>query len=63
MSDPTTGSEEWLEQIRRKAGAIKYGQLTLTIHDGRVVQLEVSEKTRFSSTTAQNHTDNPWQSM
>ena len=43
------GLEEALRTIREKAAALPFGTLTLTIHDGRVTQLEVSEKRRFGS--------------
>lgn len=38
---------EWVDQLKQRAASLKYGQVTVTIHEGRVVQLEVSEKTRF----------------
>ncbi len=43
------GLEEALRVIREKAAALPFGTLTLTIHDGRVTQLEVAEKRRFAS--------------
>ena len=43
------GLEEALRTIREKAATLPFGTLTLTIHEGRVTQLEVSEKRRFAS--------------
>lgn len=43
------GLEEALRVIREKAPALPFGTLTLTIHEGRVTQLEVNEKRRFAS--------------
>jgi hypothetical protein len=40
-------SENWIEIIRRKVGAMRYGSVQLTIHDGRVTQVEATEKTRL----------------
>ncbi len=37
-----------LRAIRDKAGAIRFGTITLTLHDGKPTQLEVSEKQRFT---------------
>ena len=40
-------SEPWVEIIRRKVGAMRFGSVQLTIHDGRVTQVEATEKTRL----------------
>ena len=40
-------SEPWIEIIRRKVGAMRFGSVQLTIHDGRVTQVESTEKTRL----------------
>ena len=40
-------SETWIEIIRCKVGAMRYGSVQLTIHDGRVTQVEATEKTRL----------------
>ena len=39
--------EEVLGAIREKAGLIRFGTITLTLHEGRPTQLEFSEKKRF----------------
>ena len=39
--------EPWIEIIRRKVGAMRFGSVQLTIHDGRVTQVESTEKTRL----------------
>ncbi len=51
QSHATAGAliEEALDAIRDKAGAIRFGTITLTLHEGRVTQLEISEKKRFQS--------------
>jgi len=41
--------EEALRVIREKADSLRFGTITLTIHDGRLTQLEVTEKRRFGS--------------
>ena len=43
------GLEEALRATREKADALLFGTLTLTVHEGRVTQLNVSEKRRFAS--------------
>ena len=37
-----------LAQVRRALEGLRYGTITLTVQDGVVVQLERSEKLRFS---------------
>jgi len=37
-----------LEQIATAIQQIRYGSVELTIHDGRVVQIETRAKTRFA---------------
>lgn len=39
--------DEALRVVREKADQVRFGTITLTIHDGRLTQLEVSEKRRF----------------
>ena len=58
MTDPTdapneavhSGPEEALAAIRDCLRRIRFGSIALTIHDGRVVQLDVTEKKRLSPT-------------
>ena len=35
------------EDIKRKAGELQYGSITITLHDGKIVQVETSSKTRY----------------
>ena len=41
--------EEALRVVREKADQVKFGTITLTIHEGRLTQMEVTEKRRFAS--------------
>ncbi|HWU03350.1 MAG TPA: YezD family protein [Novosphingobium sp.] len=38
---------ESLENVREALQTIRYGSIALTIHEGRVVQIDVTEKRRF----------------
>jgi hypothetical protein len=38
-----------LEQIRQAIEGLRYGQITIVIHDGSVVQIDRTEKRRFKS--------------
>jgi hypothetical protein len=37
-----------LDAVRKALDAMRYGSITLTVHDARVVQLDVTERTRFA---------------
>lgn len=37
-----------LEALAEAVGRLRYGTVQLTIHDGRVVQLDVTERKRFT---------------
>ncbi len=38
---------EVLEEVKKAIESIKFGEIVITIHDGRVVQIEKREKKRF----------------
>ena len=44
--------EPWLEIVRRKVAGMRFGSIQLTIHEGRVTQVEATEKTRLPEESA-----------
>lgn len=40
---------EWLRVVQQKVGALRYGVVQLVVHDGRVTQIERTEKTRSTA--------------
>lgn len=38
-----------LEKVRNVLEALRFGSVTLTVHDARVVQIDVTEKTRLTA--------------
>jgi hypothetical protein len=48
QEDPT--NEPWLEVVRQKVTGIRFGSVQITVHEGRVTQVESLEKTRFATT-------------
>jgi hypothetical protein len=44
--------EAWLEIVRQKAGAVRFGVVQVIIHESRVVQIELTEKIRLGSAPA-----------
>ena len=53
ISTPTDTASDtespWLEVVASKVRGLRYGSVQITIHDGRVTQIESLEKTRFVS--------------
>jgi len=43
-----TAAEPWLDVVRRKVGAMRFGSVQIVIHEGRVTQVESTEKTRLA---------------
>lgn len=39
--------EDWLDVVKQKVAKLRFGSIQITVHDGRVTQVESVEKTRF----------------
>lgn len=39
--------ESSIASVREALGGMRYGQISLTVHEGRVVQIDVTEKKRL----------------
>ncbi|MFU8847594.1 MAG: YezD family protein [Opitutales bacterium] len=46
-------SPDWLEVVRDKVGGIRFGVVQVVVHEGKVTQIEVTEKTRLDSKNSQ----------
>jgi hypothetical protein len=44
--------EPWLEIVRQKVAAMRFGSVQVVVHEGRVTQVESTEKTRFAADEA-----------
>lgn len=40
-------SADWISLVREKVESLRFGVVQLTVHDGRVTQIERTEKTRL----------------
>lgn len=38
----------WLDLVRERVGIMRFGSVQIVVHDGRVTQVESTEKTRLS---------------
>ncbi len=47
FSDEREATLPWLAVVRTKVEALRYGTVQITVHDGRVTQVETIEKTRI----------------
>ncbi|WP_408071954.1 DUF2292 domain-containing protein [Butyrivibrio sp. JL13D10] len=41
--------EKVWEEIKKQVSQLKYGTVMITVHDGKIVQLDTSRKIRFST--------------
>ncbi|WP_276354084.1 YezD family protein [Cohnella caldifontis] len=47
MTKPVQWNEEWNERIREAVEGLAYGTVQIVVHDGRIVQIERTEKFRY----------------
>jgi hypothetical protein len=45
--DPAPAEPEWVALVRSKVRDLRYGVVQLVVHDGRVTQIERTERTRL----------------
>jgi hypothetical protein len=46
-STPDDPKADWLEIVRQNVANLRFGSVQITVHEGRVTQVESIEKTRF----------------
>ena len=39
--------EDWLAVVKQKVSTLRFGVVQVVVHEGRVVQIECTEKMRF----------------
>jgi hypothetical protein len=44
-----TEIESWLDIVRQKVAGMRFGSVQVIVHEGRVTQVESTEKTRLPS--------------
>ena len=52
---PEGSKSEWLEIVRNNVANLRFGSVQITVHDGRVTQVESTEKTRFVAARAEGN--------
>jgi hypothetical protein len=53
-SAPIPG-EEWPQTITRFVNSVKYGSVQIVIQDGKVIQIDSTQKTRFDKPQNRDH--------
>jgi hypothetical protein len=50
------GNEElkWLELVIQQVGSLRYGVVEIVVHDGRVIQIEKTERLRLDKASDEN---------
>ncbi len=48
-TSPSDPRPEWLRVVQQKVETLRYGVVQLVVHDGRVTQIERTEKTRIGA--------------
>ncbi|BBH21640.1 hypothetical protein Back11_29850 [Paenibacillus baekrokdamisoli] len=49
MAKPIVLDQEWLERIATQVDGLEYGSVLITVHDGRVVQIDRTERKRYDA--------------
>jgi hypothetical protein len=48
-SEPEPETTPWLQVVERKVSGLRFGSVQIVVHEGRVTQIESTEKFRFQS--------------
>ena len=56
---PAGGNEEakWLELVIQQVGSLRFGVVEIVVHEGRVIQIEKTERLRLDKTPDDRRTD------
>jgi len=49
MAKPVEVDEVWADRILGQVNGLEYGSVLITVHDGRIVQIERTERKRFDA--------------
>ncbi|MDF2963669.1 MAG: hypothetical protein K0S39_5404 [Paenibacillus sp.] len=52
MAKPLEVDEIWTKRILNSVNGLEYGTVQIVVHDGRIVQIERTERKRFESEAA-----------
>ena len=52
---PDGDSPEWIEVVREHVTSLRFGFVQVTVHEGRVVQIEKTERLRLEKPQSEQH--------
>jgi hypothetical protein len=52
-------SRSWLEVVRDQVGSLQFGHVQITVHNKQVVQVETTQRIRFSKSPHESETEKP----
>ena len=52
MAKPVEVDAVWLQRIAEVVNGLEYGSVVITVHDGRIVQIDRTERKRFDAAAA-----------
>lgn len=55
MAKPLEVDQQWLERIAEQVSGLHYGHVTITVHDGRIVQIDRLERTRYDQPSSKQN--------
>ncbi len=51
QSVPATAAPEWVAVVREKVESLRFGVVQIVVHDGKITQIERTERTRLDAPT------------
>jgi len=52
MAKPVEVDAVWMQRIAEVVNGLEYGSVLITVHDGRIVQIDRTERKRFDAASA-----------
>jgi hypothetical protein len=52
MAKPVEVDAVWMQRIAEVVNGLEYGSVLITVHDGRIVQIDRTERKRFDAVSA-----------
>lgn len=49
MAKPLEIDQAWIDRIADQVNGLEYGSVLITVHDGRIVQIDRTERKRFDA--------------
>lgn len=54
MTKPLKMDQVWQQRIVEQIEGLQYGQIIVTVHDGQIVQIDRTERTRYQLTSTKD---------